>query len=142
MVVGQTMVSGILPHTDRIEAFSFLSVHLLNKGELRDNPHPKCFIAFRDTGNKKSMCLQSRRYHRLCLASKKKCSQHPFSWNRPWTDPPLERSDGVMHPRRAEAFPCSSQSQTSVDGCSICQLSGLASQTSQLGLLPVLAWGA
>lgn len=31
MVAGQIMVPGILPHAGRIEAFSFLSVHFLNK---------------------------------------------------------------------------------------------------------------
>lgn len=83
----------------------------MNEGELGDKPPPKMFFSLLVLQPPRTQateaCLQSMTYLPLLLGIPKEV-QCPFSCKKPWTESPPKRSDGVMHPRKAEVFPYNS----------------------------------
>lgn len=98
---------GLLSHAWGIQALARCSVNLVNEGELGDKPPPKMVFSFLvlQPGHRqqKERVLAEQDILPPLLGIPKEM-QCPFSCEEPWTEPPLKRSDGVMHPRKAEAF--------------------------------------
>lgn len=78
----------------------------MNEGELGDNPPPRMsfsLLVLQPPRTQKEHVLAEQDIPPPLLSFPK--VQCPFRCKEPWTEPPLEGSDGVMHPRKVEAFP-------------------------------------
>lgn len=101
---------GLLSHAWGIQALAFLSVNLVNEGELGDKPPPRMvFLA--------SWCcsLPGQRQQKECVGAEQDISppllgipkeaQCPFSCEEPWMEPPLEEKRwGLRVPERLRRF--------------------------------------